>query len=319
MNESERLGLYFSPIELNRLQINKIITFDLYLNVDDKYILYKNRDIRISADDLQRLIDHDKTVLYIHNNDKKNFRIYMENSLESILKSDLVPMGKKAEILYESAINVVEDVFANPRSGEIIQRSRQLINHSVDFILSDAKAYVNLLKIRRHDYYTFTHSVNVCTFLVSLAQNLGIDDKKTLLEIGEGGLLHDLGKSQIPSSIINKQGQLTSSEWHIMRQHPQLGLQLAKDTREMAQISLIIIGQHHERCSGKGYPDGLKGSELNLYANMASIVDVYDAITTNRSYSQAKTPVDAAKFLLSVREDFDESILKRFISALAVA
>lgn len=319
MNESERLGLYFSPIELNRLQINKIITFDLYLNVDDKYILYKNRDIRISADDLQRLIDHDKTVLYIHNNDKKNFRIYMENSLESILKSDLVPMGKKAEILYESAINVVEDVFANPRSGEIIQRSRQLINHSVDFILSDAKAYVNLLKIRRHDYYTFTHSVNVCTFLVSLAQNLGIDNKKTLLEIGEGGLLHDLGKSQIPSSIINKQGQLTSSEWHIMRQHPQLGLQLAKDTREMAQISLIIIGQHHERCSGKGYPDGLKGSELNLYANMASIVDVYDAITTNRSYSQAKTPVDAAKFLLSVREDFDEGILKRFISALAVA
>jgi putative nucleotidyltransferase with HDIG domain len=228
-------------------------------------------------------------------------------------------MEKKAEVLYESAINVVEDVFDNPRSGETIKRSRELIGHSVDFILSGPKAYINLLKIRRHDYYTFTHSVNVCTFLISLAQSLGIDDRKTLFEIGEGGLLHDLGKSRIPSSIINKQGQLTSSEWEIMRQHPQLGVQIALETRDIAPISVTIIGQHHERRTGKGYPAGLKGMELDLYANMASIVDVYDAITTTRSYSQARSAIDAAKFLLSIREDFNEDILKRFIVILAVA
>lgn len=310
--------MYFSAIELSKLQANRTITFDLYLYVENKYVLYKNRDICISSEDIQRLIDHDKSTLYIHNNDKKNFRNYVEKSLDTLLQSDAIPVEKKAEVLYESAINVVEDVFNNPRSGETIKRSREIIGHSVDFILSGPKAYINLLKIRRHDYYTFTHSVNVCTFLVSLAQNLGIDDRKTLFEIGEGGLLHDLGKSRIPASIINKQGQLTNSEWEIMRQHPQLGVQIAQETRDITPVSLAIIGQHHERRSGKGYPGGLKGSELNIYANMASIVDVYDAITTTRSYSQARSAIEAAKFLLTIREDFNEDILKRFISILAV-
>jgi len=318
MSDNDRLSFYFSPIDLNRLQANRTISFDLYLNVETKYVLYKNRNILITKDDIQRLIDHNKNTLFIHNNDKKNFRTYTEQNLDSILQSDSVSIEKKAEVLYESAINVVEDVFDNPRSGDTIKRSREVIGHSVDFILTGPKAYVNLLKIRKHDYYTFTHSVNVCTFLISLAQNLGINDRKILFEIGEGGLLHDLGKSRIPSSIINKQGQLTNSEWEIMRQHPQLGVQIAVETRDITEVSLAIIGQHHERKSGKGYPNGLKGSELNLYANMASIVDVYDAMTTNRSYSKAREPMDAAKFLLSIREDFNEDILKRFIGILAV-
>ncbi len=318
MSTNERLHFYFSPIDLYRLQANKTITFDLYLQVNDKFVLYKNRNILITREDLQRLIDHDQPTLYIHNNDKKNYRDYLESSLDNILQSDEVPLEKKAEVLYESAINVVEDIFENPRSGDTIKRSREIIGYSVDFILSGPKAYINLLKIRRHDYYTFTHSVNVCTFLVSLAQNLGITDKKTLNEIGEGGLLHDLGKSRIPSSIINKQGQLTSSEWEVMKQHPLLGVQIARETRDISKTALTIIGQHHERQSGSGYPQGLKGSALNVYANMASIVDVYDAVTTNRSYSQAREPMDAIKLMLSKRDDFNEEILKQFIGILAV-
>ena len=319
MNDSDRLSMYFTAIDIQRLQADRSITFDLYLYVDSKYVLYKNRNILVKGEDLQRLIDHDKTTLYIHNNDRKNFRLYQEQSLDSMLKSESVPQEKKAEILYESAINVVEDVFDNPRSGETIKRSKELIGHSVDFILSGPKAYVNLLKIRRHDYYTFTHSVNVCTFLISLAQNLGIKDRKTLFEIGEGGLLRDLGKSQIPASIINKQGQLSNTEWEIMKMHTQYGVQIARETRDISEVSLTIIGQHHERKTGKGYPNGYKGEELNIYANMASIVDVYDALTTTRSYSKAREPMEAAKFLLSIREDFNEAILKRFIGILAVS
>lgn len=318
MSVSERMQFYFSPVDLFRLQAGRVITFDLYLLVGEKFVLYKNRNILVTREDLQRLIDHDKPVLFIHNNDRKNYRDYQEQNLDTILQSEEIPMEKKAEVLYESAINVVEDVFENPRSGSTIKRSKEMIGRSVDYILSDPKAYINLLKIRRHDYYTFTHSVNVCTFLVSLAQNLGVKDKKTLNEIGEGGLLHDLGKSLIPASIINKQGQLTSSEWNVMRQHPTLGVQIARQTRDISPIALTIIGQHHERQSGSGYPQGLHAGELNLYANMASIVDVYDAVTTNRSYSQAKEPMDAIKLMLAKRDEFDEKILKHFIGILAV-
>lgn len=103
-----------------------------------------------------------------------------------------------------------------------------------------------------------------------------------------------------------------------MKQHPVFGIKIAKETRDISDISLTIIGQHHEKVSGKGYPGGLKGSELNTFAMMSSIVDVYDAITTNRSYSKARTPMEGAKFLLEHKEEFNEPILKKFINMLVV-
>jgi putative nucleotidyltransferase with HDIG domain len=313
-----KLELYFFPISIKKINPNSIIRFDLYIKVNNKFILYKHRNFKIPPDDLNRLLDSSVETVYVHKNDKKNYRNYLEDNLESLLKSEDVPILRKAEALHESAINVIQDVFDNPRSGESIKRSKEIIGHTVDFILAAPQSFVNLLKIRKHDYYTYTHSVNVCTFLVSLSQEIGIQDRKVLNAIGEGGLLHDLGKSKIPSSIINKPGKLLKAEWEFMQKHPVIGMEIAKETREISEVSLIIIGQHHERPTGMGYPGGLQKGELNVYAKMASIVDVYDAITTNRSYSRARTPMEAAQFLLQNKQDFDEKLLKTFIKMLAV-
>jgi putative nucleotidyltransferase with HDIG domain len=318
MDKLSRLEFYFSPVDIKKIHPNSVISFDLYLKTEKKFVLFKNRNLIVEPDDFKRLQEGMIETLYIHNKDKKNFRNYLEGNLDNILDSENAPIGKKAEALYESAINVIEDVFKNPRSGETIKRSKQIIGHTVDFILSAPESFTNLLKIRKHDYYTYTHSVNVCTFLVSLSQELGIADKKTLLEVGEGGLLHDLGKSKIPSKIINKSGKLTNTEWEVMRKHPEYGVGIAKDTREISPVSLSIIEQHHEKLTGRGYPGGLKGGELDQFANMASIVDVYDALTTNRPYSPARPPMEAAQILLSEKEGFNEKVLLKFIKMLAV-
>lgn len=319
MNDTlSKLEFYFNPVHIKKLNPDTVINFDLYIKGDKKFVLYKNRNLVVHGEDLLRLRETGLETLYIHINDKKNFRTYLEGNVESILKSEAVPIEKKAEALHESAINVIEDVFNNPRSGTAIQRSRQIISHTVDFIIGAPAAFANLLKIRKHDYYTYTHSVNVCTFLVSLAQELGIKDKNTLKDIGEGGLLHDLGKSLVPSAIINKRGKLRKTEWEMMQKHPEFGTVIAKETRDISPVSLTIIGQHHERLSGTGYPHGVRGGELNLFANMASIVDVYDALTTNRSYSQARTPIEAIHILMTDKEHFNEKILKVFIKMLAV-
>ncbi|MCP4149307.1 MAG: HD domain-containing protein [bacterium] len=318
MDIKNRLHLYFTPIDIKKIHADSIINFDLYIETKKNFVLYKNRNLVIGADDLKRLTEFSVNSLYIHKKDKKNYKNYLEGNLETILNAEDVTVEKKAEALYESAINVVEDVFDNPRSGKSIKRSKQIIGHTVDFILQAPTAFSNLLKIRKYDYYTYTHSVNVCTFLVSLSQELGITDKKVLKEVGEGGLLHDLGKSQVPSKIINKSGKLSKSEWEIIQTHPTLGVQIAEDTRDISPISLSIIGQHHEKVTGNGYPNGLVGSELNQYANMASIVDIYDAITTSRSYSPARPPMEAAQILMQNKEDFNEKILLIFIKMLAV-
>jgi len=313
-----KLEFYFFPINIKKINPNSIIKFDLYIKTGPKFILYKNRHIKITTEDIVRLLDNMVETLYIHKKDKKNYRNYLEENLEEMLKSEQIPIQRKAEALHESAINVIQDVFENPRSGESIQRSKEIIGHTVDFIIATPQSFVNLLKIRKHDYYTYTHSVNVCTFLVSLSREIGIQDKGILKAVGEGGLLHDLGKSKIPSSIINKPGKLTKTEWEVMQQHPIFGVEIAKETRDINEVSVTIIAQHHERPSGNGYPSRLKGDELNVFARMASIVDVYDAITTNRSYSVARTPMEAAQFLLQNKHDFSEDLLKTFIKMLAV-
>lgn len=317
-NTLDRLELYFTPINIEKINPNSVINFDLYIKMGRKFVLYKNRHLLIDREDIGRLLHNAVDTLFIHIKDKKNFRTYLEDNVENLLKSEDVPIQKKAEILHDSAINVVEDIFDNPRSGPAIQRSKQIIGHTVDFILGSPQSFANLLRIRKHDFYTYTHSVNVCTFLVSLARELGISDKKDLKAIGEGGLLHDLGKSMVPSAIINKPGKLVKGEWEVMKKHPTYGVDLARTTREINDISIIIIGQHHEKPGGTGYPGGLKSEELSIFANMASIVDVYDAITTNRPYSTARSPMDAAHFLLENKVEFNEKILLKFIKMLAV-
>jgi len=318
MDKSERLEAYFTPIDIKKIKGDSVINFDIYIKNDKKFVLYKNRNLKLGYDDVKRLYDNDFKNFYIHNKDVKNFRNYLEMNIGDMLKSEDIPVEKKAEMLFESTVNVVEDIFKNPRSGEAIQRSKEMVGHTVNFIVSAPEAFVNLLKIRRYDYYTFTHSVNVCTFLVSLAQKFGIYDPNVLKEVGEGGLLHDLGKSMISSEIINKNGKLNKAEFEEIRKHPEYGVKIAKETRDITDISLAIIGQHHEKITGRGYPLGLNGSELNIYARMASIVDVYDAITTTRSYSTAKSPVEAVQFLLSHSDEFDKKILTAFVRMLAV-
>ncbi len=318
MDRTERLEAYFTAIDIKKIKGNSLINFDIYLKQDKRFVLYKNRNLVLSHDEVQNLYTKNIQNFYIHNKDTKNFRTYLETNIDEMLKSQSIPVEKKAEVLFESAVNVVEDVFNNPRSGETIKRSKEMVGHTVNFIVSAPEAFVNLLKIRRYDYYTFTHSVNVCTFLVSLAQKHGIHDPKTLKEIGEGGLLHDLGKSQISSKIINKNGKLTKGEFDEIKKHPALGVKIAKETRDISNVSLAIIGQHHEKVTGRGYPLGLDEKKLSIYSKMASIVDVYDALTTNRSYSRARTPMEAAQILISEREEFDKDILNSFIKMLAV-
>lgn len=316
--ENHSVESRYHPVSLAKLTPHSILNFDIFLRADRHYVLYRSRKIIITLDDIRRLVESGVDIVYIHEDDRKNFRDYMERNIETILKAADVPLEKKAEALYESAINVVEDVFANPRSGETIQRSREMVSHTVDFVLTGPAAFANLLKIRAHDFYTYTHSVNVCTFLVTLAQALGVQDKQTLREVGEGGMLHDLGKSRVPAAIINKNGPLDKEEWAVMRLHPQFGVEIARDTRDMSAIGLTIIGQHHEKLNGGGYPRGLQGGDLSVYARMASIVDVYDAVTTNRSYQKARSAVEAAQILLGKGPEFDERILRQFILMLAV-
>ncbi len=146
--------------------------------------------------------------------------------------------------------------------------------------------------MQSHHNYTYVHSMRVATLLTLFAHGLGMkgDD---LLIISTGGLLHDVGKLVTPEQILDKPGKLTDEEWPTMRDHVTKSSILLGESSDVTKGALIIAGQHHEKLDGTGYPKGLKGAELNELARMSVIVDIFGALTDQRSYKPA-FPTDKA-------------------------
>jgi len=197
---------------------------------------------------------------------------------------------KKAGILYETSTNLVKDVLAKPTLGENIHRSKELVSNTVNFILKGREAFLNLLTITSFDYYTYTHSVNVCTFSIALAQQMGFDDEEFLHELGVGALLHDVGKSKVSDRILNKRSPLNQIEFEIMKKHPKWGIEILTDTDAIAASSYYPVLQHHERGDRSGYPSGLNLDEMHIYSRIVAIADSFDAMTSKRVYQSTRKP-----------------------------
>jgi HD-GYP domain-containing protein (c-di-GMP phosphodiesterase class II) len=141
-----------------------------------------------------------------------------------------------------------------------------------------------LLRITSHDFYTYTHSVNVGIFGIMLAKQLfRRSNAHNMHELGAGFFLHDLGKIRIDPAIINKPGRLTDEEMEEMKKHPNFSYKILKETNQLSEECGIIAMQHHEREDGSGYPRGLKGDQIHTYGRVCCLADVYDALTAERS------------------------------------
>jgi len=216
----------FTPIYLDSLRIDTVLEFDLYLKVNNQLVLYRSADLPFTDQTRQKLLENKVEQLYIAGEGKKKFQQYMEKNLGKVLTDPSIEEEKKADILYETSTNLIKDVFTNPTYGDNIRRSKDLVINTVEFILKGRDAFHNLLKITSFDYYTYTHSVNVCTFSVALARQIGYDDEQFLNELGVGALLHDIGKSRVSQRILKKRSMLNPTEFEIMKKHPKWGVDI---------------------------------------------------------------------------------------------
>ncbi len=178
----------FLPIYLESIRVDSVLDFDLYINVNNHLVLYRSANLPFTDRTLRKLMENRIDRLYVAFESKKAYQHYIEQNLDKILADPKVEESKKAGILYDTSTNLVKDVLNNPTYGENIQRSKDLVGQTVNFILQGRDAFLNLLKITSFDYYTYTHSVNVCTFSIALAQQLGFGDEEFLHELGMGSL-----------------------------------------------------------------------------------------------------------------------------------
>ena len=165
--------------------------------------------------------------------------------------------------------------------------------------------------IESKDQYTQGHCQRVAFFACVLADSMGMD-AKSLFWFRLGALLHDIGKIIVPTEVLNKAGDLTKEEWAIMKRHPEAGLQLVADIDFPGDVR-AIIRNHHERWDGTGYPDGLRAEEIPFSARILCVADVYDALTTARSYRDSLSHARAAEVMRSSTGQFDPILLEAFL------
>lgn len=247
--------------------------------------------------------------LFIDVADADRYESFVSEHWQEIINSDKLPPVDRVGLFSEVVRHLLKSEFESGNAASILAASKELGAATCSVVADSEIAIPQLLNVLHHDYGTFTHSTNVSLFCVLLARELGIPDQD-LQDIAVGGMVHDLGKLHIEPAILNKPGRLTDDEFRIVKRHPTIGYrELCR--QDLSFDQLMMVYQHHEKINGSGYPVGCEGDEIHLWARICTIVDVYEALTSNRPYRQPASR-QAALTILNNGDgsEFDSEVLK---------
>lgn len=216
---------------------------------------------------------------------------------------------------------IIRDVDSpNPNNKGINVREREineLVASIVEELIENRELTIQLVDIRTVDSYLFAHSVNCAVLSTLMAAKMDFD-YNSLKDIALGSLLHDIGMAAVPAKIINKEGELTRDEYETVKKHPIYGYEIFKKSSFFNKDAADAIIQHHERNNGQGYPFGLKGDDISIFAHFLSVADTFDALTSDKPNRKAFLNHQAVEMLMSWGGDyFNIEVLRHFLSNIA--
>ncbi|MDT8992248.1 HD-GYP domain-containing protein [Curvibacter sp. APW13] len=251
----------------------------------------------------------------------------VEEELNSVASAarEIAPVSTAEEIERAAKIclqskRAVISMFEEARMGKTVDTggAKKLVEEITDSVSRNPGALISLARLKSADDYTYMHSVAVCAMMVALAKQLGLDEEQTR-SAGMAGLMHDLGKAQMPMDVLNKPGKLTDEEFAIIKTHPEEGYKLLQAGVDVDPIIMDVCLHHHEKTDGSGYPKGLKDAEISLFAKMGAVCDVYDAITSNRPYKAGWDPAESLRKMAEwANGHFDTKIFQAFVKSLGI-
>lgn len=210
-------------------------------------------------------------------------------------------------------------MFADLRMGRVVHLDRitDMVGEISDSLLRHPDALINLVRLKDADEYTYMHSVAVCGLMIGLARQLGLP---TVLvqEAGLAGLLHDIGKMAIPAAILGKPSALSENEYTTMCSHPESGAKMLRDSKHFSSRVLDVCLHHHEKVDGSGYPHKLCGTQISLFARMAAICDVYDALTSDRPYRDRWGAAESVRRMAEWTGHFDQKVFHAFVKCIGI-
>jgi len=320
---------HFSPEDnpkLEKVDVNQI-ELGMYMSHPDRPWLetsFMFQGFVLDSDDLINQVRKECDSIYV---DREKSREVKSTSLRTHRVTKRYPIKRPVEQEIQNAnkhhgdaLQEVRNILKQVRhsDGINVTNIRKSVKSCVVSIMDNPNAMLWLGKLRNRDDYTAEHSLNVGILAIALGRHMGLDAEQ-LETLGLCGMLHDVGKLQIDPDILNKPGRLTDEEFDIVKTHCGLGREILEQDQRIPKEAAIAAYSHHERFDGKGYPAGIEAGSLNLFTRMISIVDAYDAITTNRCYDQSRPATEAIKILFSGRNiQFDGGLVEQFIECLGI-
>jgi len=214
----------------------------------------------------------------------------------------------------------IDTLFGRLERGEAldVEGIRASVDPMIDSVVRNPDACIWLARLKQQDQYTYQHSLGASIWAVALGRQLGLS-KRDLRSLAVGGLLFDVGKLSVEPELLSATRPLSEEEFRKVKNHVALGVEMVRESGKLPSDVIDMIAYHHERHDGSGYPNGLKGEEIPVFARIAAIVDCYDAITSHRSYARAVPPSQAIKMLYDWKGvDFQAELVEAFIQAIGI-
>lgn len=283
------------PFAIDSIIDNSKTDFDLFLHLNRHTVLYGNIGYYWVKSELEELLRGGYTHFLVKPEDQAKIQMYTHMNRLPKIEEKLPPEHRMLQIEKVGEV-FTRYMFEGEVTNSCVTEGKKVASTLTECVLEDPGCISALGGLARHDQYLYLHSVRVAAYSVAIAISLGLKDAYKLKQIAVGGLFHDIGKKDIPLDILNKAGTLTEEEWKIMRSHPSVGFDLAADT-QLDAVAKDIIRHHHEKPDGSGYPDGLLAMHITPEVEIANLADIFDALTSSRSYQQKRSKFHALEFI----------------------
>jgi HD-GYP domain-containing protein (c-di-GMP phosphodiesterase class II) len=314
----------YLPVTFKSLKLGPFNKSELYLennkDGEKKYVLYwKGGDRLFINEKREEFIRKNIDRLYVPKNGRKQYLRFMETNLERVIGDEDSTPKEKYDVVKDVAINIISDLSTTPEEVSNVERSKQWIDNILGLISSTRNNYADLMNAKSNDKYLYGHSINITMTSLIFAYHMGMNIED-LSEFGQGLLLQDIGMGNVDPAIFNKPDKLNNEEVAIIRKHAEVGFHMLQESGKLSSESCLLALLHHENFDGSGYPYGLKGNDINYYGRISRIVDVYNALTSDRPYARAKASGDACRIMEEdMRGMFDSEILGNFTDFLKSA
>lgn len=222
---------------------------------------------------------------------------------------------KLSESVKKRVSEGIQYLYNNSDSQNFTATTTSITNSLIKAINENAAIAVDIDALKTSDEYTFKHSVDVATMSMIIAKRQGMS-QNDIYNIGIAGLLHDMGKSKIPLEILNKPAKLDDNEFAVMKQHSVFGYNILKKKNDFNMMISLSVLQHHEKMNGKGYPMGVSSDKITPYAKILSVVDVYDALVTERPYKKGLSQRTAVEIIMSMTGELDIQAMQTFLNSV---